>query len=194
MSVDFNRGRAMLKHLTNFLGGLLTGLLAAGMLLLIMRPRPTHPIELLPPPTAAPLQIHVTGAVVQPGVVMVPPGSIVETAIQAAGGVTEDADYSRLNLAQELKSGQQVFVPGQDPEPSSLDRDTESSASDHLINVNTADEVLLKQLPGIGPSLATNIVQYREEHGWFQEPDELLQISGIGPAKLEQIVDLISFH
>lgn len=194
MSMNFKRGRAMLKHLANFLGGLITGLLAAGMLLLIIRPRPTHPIKLLPPPTAAPLQIHVAGAVVRPGVVLVPPGSIVETAIQAAGGPTEDADISRLNLAQELKSGQQVFVPNQDPEPSTPDRQTESSAPAHKINVNTADEVELKQLPGIGPSLATSIVQYREAHGWFQEPDELLQISGIGPAKLEQIVDLITFH
>jgi competence protein ComEA len=184
----------MLKHLTNFLGGLITGLLAAGMLLLIIRPRPTYPIKLLPPPTAAPLQIHVAGAVVRPGVVLVPPGSIVETAIQAAGGPTEDADVTRLNLAQELQSGQQVFVPDQDPEFSTPDRQTESSASAHKINVNTADEVQLKQLPGIGPSLATSIVQYREAHGWFQEPDELLQISGIGPAKLEQIIDLITFH
>lgn len=194
MSVAVKRGSAMLKHLTTFIGGLFTGLLSAGLLLLIIRPRPAHPIELIPPPTPAPLQIHVTGAVAQAGVVLVPPGSIVETAIQAAGGPAEDADLSRLNLAQQLKSGQQVYVPGQDPEPSPPESDVGTSASGLKININTADEVQLEQLPGIGPSLATSIVQYRQEHGWFQDPDELLQISGIGPAKLELIVDLISFH
>jgi competence protein ComEA len=62
------------------------------------------------------------------------------------------------------------------------------------VNINTADEVQLESLPGIGPSLAANIVEYRQEHGWFQELDELLDVSGIGPAKLDQIDDLITFH
>ncbi len=184
----------MLKHATTFLGGLLTGLLAAGLILLIIRPRPRYAIELLPPPTAAPLKVHVAGAVQNPGVVTIAAGTIVEQAIEAAGGATQDADLSRLNLAQQLSDGQQVYVPAlvnasvSEPAPQS---DIGNTAR---ININTANEVQLEQLPGIGPSLATNIVEYREQHGWFQETEELLQVSGIGPAKLDQIADLITLH
>jgi competence protein ComEA len=184
----------MLKRLSTFIGGLLAGLLSAGLLLLIIRPHPTYPIELLPPPTASPLQIHVTGAVQHPGVVQVSAGSIIEDAIHAAGGPLDDADLSRLNLAEELSSGQQVYVPPIQSTSPAPDTAAEGPTTGTRLNINTADEVQLEQLPGVGPSLAANIVEYREAHGWFQELEELLEVSGIGPAKLEQIEDLISFH
>jgi competence protein ComEA len=184
----------MLKRMSTFIGGLLTGLLTAGLLLLIIRPHATYPIELHPPPTLSPLQIHVTGAVQHPGVVQVSAGSIIEDAIQAAGGPLDEADLSRLNLAQELRSGQQVYVPSIQSNPPALDAPFEGPTPSFRLNINTADEVQLEQLPGVGPSLAANIVEYREAHGWFQEIEELLDVSGIGPAKLKQIEDLISFQ
>lgn len=183
----------MLKRLSTFIGGLLAGLLASGLLLLIIRPHPTYPIEFLPPPTASPLQIHVTGAVQHPGVVQLLAGSIIEDAIQAAGGPLGEADLSRLNLAQEPRSGQQIYVPPIQSASPALDA-AERPTPGIRLNINTADEVQLEQLPDVGPSLAANIVEYREAHGWFQEIEELLEVSGIGPAKLEQIEDLISFH
>ncbi len=184
----------MLQKLGTFLGGLLTGLLAAGLLLLIIRPKPRYSLKLHPPPTAAPLQIHVAGAVVEPGVVQIPPGSIVEQAIDAAGGPAEEADMARLNLAAELQHGEQVFVPSKDENRSGPITSQPDAISIVKVNINTANEVQLERLPGIGPSLAANIIAYREQHGWFQEADELLQVSGIGPAKLEQIADLITLH
>jgi competence protein ComEA len=184
----------MLKQASVFISGLLAGLLAAGLMLLVIRPRPRHPIKLLPPPTAAPLQIHVAGAVENPGVVTIPAGSIIAEAIEAAGGATQDADLSRLNLAQQLSNGQQVFVPIPVRAASSPRAGQVEVESANKININTATEVQLELLPGIGPSLAVNIVEYRQQHGWFQEAEELLQVSGIGPAKLEQIAEMITFH
>lgn len=184
----------MLKQLGTFIGGLFAGLLAAGLLLLLIRPHPRYAVKLLPPPSPEPFEIHVTGAVRAPGVVQIAPGSIVEEAIHAAGGPEKDADLSRLNLAEELRDGQQVYVPlivEGTPTGGSLQP---LNAGVDKININTADVVQLEQLPGIGPSLAASIVEYREQHGWFQDRDELLQISGIGPAKLDQIADLITLH
>lgn len=185
----------MLRQFSVFLGGLMTGLLATGLLLLLTRPRPRYPIELIPPPTAGPINVHVAGAVRQPGVVQLEPGSIVEQAIAAAGGPSEQADLSRLNLAQTLQPGQQIYIPALASTQTIDDSAPASTPSaDDRINVNTADEAQLEGLPGIGPSLATSIVEYREQHGWFQEVDELIQVPGIGPAKLDQIRDLIAFH
>jgi competence protein ComEA len=171
-------------------------LLASGLLLLLIRSRPRHPIELLPPPTVGPIQVHVAGAVGEPGVVSLASGSIVEQAIAAAGGPTGDADLSRLNLAERLQAGQQVYVPLSLPTDAPAGDDGPTSDANPMgrININTATESQLEQLPGIGPSLASKLVEYRLQHGLFQEAEELLLVSGIGPAKLDQIRDLITFH
>jgi competence protein ComEA len=185
----------MLQRFGTFLGGLLAGLLATGLLLLLTRSFPRHAIELIPPPTAGPIQVHVTGAVIQPGVFELAPDSIVEQALVAAGGPTDQADLSRINLAETLRSGQQIYIPSfEEPQSSELAAASPADTNREKININTGSAALLESLPGIGPSLATNIVEHREQHGWFQEPDELLKVSGIGPAKLEQIRDLITFH
>ncbi|MGD8552319.1 MAG: ComEA family DNA-binding protein [Anaerolineales bacterium] len=185
----------MLQKLITFVGGLFMGLFSAGLLLLLIRPHPRYSVKLYPAPTQGPIQIHVAGAVNAPGVVQLAPGSIVEQAINAAGGPAEEADLSRINLAQELRDGEQVYIPLQTQTTPKTDAiQSESETNHQILNINTADAVQLEQLPGIGPSLATSIVEYREEHGWFQETDELLNVSGIGPAKLDQIDELITFH
>ncbi len=85
-------------------------------------------------------------------------------------------------------------MPALTETPSGDQADHGDDETTEKISVNTANEVQLEQLPGIGPSLAANIVEYREEHGWFQEIDELLRVSGIGPSKLDQIADLITLR
>jgi competence protein ComEA len=127
-------------------------------------------------------------------VVTIAAGSIIQEAIEAAGGATHDADPSRLNLAQQLRDGQQVFVPAIAQAPSNEQPAPLDLVNSNKLNINTATEVQLEQLPGIGPSLAANIVEYRQQHGWFQDAEELLKVSGIGPAKLEQIADLITLN
>jgi competence protein ComEA len=180
------------QHWRSFLLGLLSGLMAAGFVLLfISRPR-RYPIQLLPPPTASPLRIHVAGAVRHPGVYAVPINGIWESAIIAAGGELPEADLERINLAAPLEDGQHLFVPyrmSTDPgSPTGAPPDLNVAS---LVDVNHATLFDLEQLPGIGPSLAKNIVDFRETHGFFLIPEDLLQVSGIGPSKLAQIRDLI---
>lgn len=177
--------------------GVLCGILGVGLLLLAIRNPVGEPIRLLPPPTEAPLMVHVIGAVNNPGLYNLPRGSRVQNAIQAAGGLAEGADTANLNLAFLLEDGDQVRVglaardqpSGHLPEPDSLDSEGTLSL---LIDINTADQVELESLPGIGPVLAIEILQYRRENGPFTRIEGLQNVSGIGPATFEQLKGLIT--
>ena len=180
------------RHLPSFFFGLLSGLTAAGFILLFISRPKRYPIQLLPPPTPSPLRIHVAGAVRQPGVYLLPRESIWQDALHAAGGGTADADLTRVNLAATLVDGQHIFFPYESPEGSEdpvIQPRIQNDAT--LIDINHATLLELEQLPGIGPSLALKIVEYREENGFFLSLEELLNVSGIGPAKLALIKDQI---
>ncbi len=147
--------------------------------------------------------VHVAGAVREPGVVVLAPGARVDDAIDAAGGLLEDADPDQLNLARALTDGEQVRVPhvGEDASAWAQGSGTTGGASgtagtggngaggSGLVDVNTADATALEDLPGIGPALAERIVAYREEHGPFGSVDDLTDVPGIGDAKLEALRD-----
>lgn len=186
----------MLRKGAPYVAGFLTGLLATGLLLLLAAEPRGDPITLHPPPTSAPIRVHVAGEVESPGVYTLPIGSIAEAAVAAAGGFTDKADPDALNLAEPLSEGQRVFVPGGvSTEQALVGSDLgNSSAGVGLIPINRAMEPELENLPGIGPSLATAIVDYRRDHGEFTSVEELLFVPGIGPAKLEGIRDLITLH
>ncbi|MEE8488792.1 MAG: ComEA family DNA-binding protein [Acidimicrobiia bacterium] len=131
----------------------------------------------------ASIDVHVAGWVVSPGVVRVAPASIVADAIEAAGGFRPGALVDRINLAAPLRSGDQIVVPG----PGAL---VESSEGGPLA-LNRASANDLEGLPGVGPVLAERIVAYREQNGPFTEVEDLLQVGGIGEAKLASIRDLV---
>ena len=147
---------------------------------------------------SARIVVHVEGAVVFPGVHDLAEGSRVHDAIDAANGLTVDADRSRLNLAAPLADGQRVWVPViGEPEPSVVgptnpDGGNSSGLSGSRVNLNTADPAALETLPGIGPSIAAAIIRHREQHGAFSRVEGLLEVPGIGEAKLEQLVSLVS--
>ena len=146
--------------------------------------------------------VHVTGAVIRPGVVTLGEGSRVNDAIGAAGGVSPDADTQQLNLARVLTDGEQIRVPriGEvlpDPAPqpgaavtpgtgTAPGKPGAGSASG-IVNINTASASDLEKLPGIGPALAQRIVEYRDSHGPFASVDALTDVPGIGKAKLEAL-------
>lgn len=180
------------NHVLMLLAGLLIGLMAFALLELVRAKPRGSPIELLPLPTQAPLRVHVSGAVVQPGLYLLRPGSIVQEALERAGGAQPDAQLEALNLAAPLHDGQQIYIPMIDENPPTpvLFQSPEQTAT-QKINVNTASALELEDLPGIGPSLAAKIIAYRQEHGPFVTVDDLLHVSGIGPVKLAQIKDLI---
>lgn len=164
---------------------------------------------------AGPVFVHVAGAVVSPGVVQLGQGSRVVDAVGAAGGLRPDADADRVNLAAPLVDGSRVVVPtvGQEPAtelstvppPSTGASDSvaggEGSAapgamgaagSGNAVPLNTASAAQLDELPGVGPSTAQAILEHREREGPFTSVEGLLDVRGIGEAKLEALRDLVS--
>ena len=191
-----------MKSLVYVLVGLLTGFLLAGALMLVTRLPAGKPVILQPPPTEAPLEVHVIGAVLRPGVYLFTEGSRVQDAITAAGGLTTDANVEGVNLAAKLEDGQQLNIPGGGGQASTLPQATSAfrvltgvataTTSADLININSATAAELETLPGIGPTLAQRIVDYRTQHGPFQSIEAIMNVSGIGPATFDQIQSLIT--
>lgn len=148
------------------------------------------------PPAPTRLVVHVAGAVVDPGVHELMPGARVVDAIKAAGGLTPQADAARINLAAPVSDGERIYVLRVDedaapsvagPAPAGA-----AGASSALVNLNEADEAALDALPGVGPSTAKAIIEHRRKIGRFTSVDQLLDVRGIGEAKLEQIRPLVT--
>jgi competence protein ComEA len=141
--------------------------------------------------------VHVAGAVKAPGVQRLDAGARVVDAIDAAGGAASDADLSRVNLAAVLEDGQQVFVPkvgevgGGAPGGTPVEGEPADGAAAGPVHLNTATAAELETLPGIGPSLAEAIVDFRASNGTFTSVDQLLDVRGIGQSKLEALRDQV---
>lgn len=136
------------------------------------------------------IYVHVCGAVAEPGVVQIPAGSRAQAAVDAAGGFTEAADTSYVNLAASIEDGEQLYIPTKE-EAEEL-RKNQAAAQNGIVNLNTADVRLLCTLPGIGESRAGDIVAYRQEHGGFTDTKEIMQVPGIKASTYEKIKDLIT--
>jgi competence protein ComEA len=130
--------------------------------------------------------VHVVGAVLRPGVVRVPEFSRVEDALALVGGPTAEAELSGVNLAREVFDGEQIVVPKVGEEPLAG-----SSAENGPISLSRSDQATLETLPRIGPATALRIIAWREENGPFRSVEDLLAVSGIGPATLEGVVGLV---
>jgi competence protein ComEA len=190
--------------------GVVGGLLGAGLLYLVTRPPRGEAIQLLPPPTPLPLWVHVSGAVLKPGVYQLPDGCRVQEAIQAAGGMSEEANPETVNLAAFIQDGERIWIPyqilpvetGGSPSQPSRAGGSDFPGSGVLpdpvgtptgpLNVNTASQTDLEKLPGIGPVIAERIIAFRQVNGPFTRVEQLLDVPGIGPTKFEEIKDLIS--
>ena len=168
--------------------------LAAGLLFLTVQQPRGQPVKLRPPPTAAPILVQVSGGVMQAGLYSLPAGSRVTDAVQAAGGLALGADPNSLNLAAILSDGEYVYVPSAQ-EAEMPDRAPQSEGlilPGERININTATQVQLESLPGIGEKIALAILAYRSAHGRFVAIEEIQDVEGIGPSIFEQIRDLIA--
>lgn len=144
--------------------------------------------EPAPSPSPKVLVVHVAGAVASPGIYELAEFSRVADAVEAAGGALEDADLDLLNLAALLADGQKVYVPrkGEPPPPGSG-----SGEITGKVNLNTANQAELEELPGVGPVLAQRIIQFREKRGGFTSIRQLMEVEGIGPKKFESLKDLV---
>lgn len=149
--------------------------------------------------------VHITGSVKNPGIVKLSEGSRIEDAIQAAGGLTENADISKVNLAYVLDDGIKIKIPSitdddigdeeiinEESGENIIENDTTSSKNNKSININKATETELETLPGIGASLANRIVEYRKQNGNFSSIEDIKNVSGIGDSKYLNIKDFIT--
>jgi competence protein ComEA len=157
--------------------------------------RPTLPVGLTsmpagPTQTAAAVDVHVAGWVVSPGVVSIPEGSIVADAVAAAGGMRTGAAAETLNLAAPVADGDQIVVAGPGDKVSS-GAPGSPGVGGGLLSLNTATADELQELPGVGPVLAERIVSHRDAVGRFETVEDLLEVSGIGEAKLAALRDLV---
>ena len=141
--------------------------------------------------------VYVAGSVIRVGVVRLPIGSRVVDAVDAAGGLAPDADPARINLAALLVDGQRVYVPAigeADPPPGGTEDPPGGGGGRPTgpVDLNTADAAALDALPGIGPATAKAILDHRARIGRFTSIEQLLDVRGIGEAKLEELRPLVT--
>lgn len=136
---------------------------------------------------AGKILVYVCGAVEEPGVVELEKYARVVDAIALAGGFTEEADETYINLAAKLQDGEKVYVPTM----TEVSRWEAEKGSEKLIDINTADIEALCKLPGIGESKATEIITYRDKKGSFQKKEDLMNVPGIKESLYEKIEDKI---
>lgn len=148
--------------------------------------------------------VHITGAVKSPGVVKLKQGSRIEDAIDMAGGLTENADISNVNLAYILDDGVKILIPekgsnqevndtvnGDVGENVIIESNSKHETKTSLVNINKASQSELESLSGVGPSLASKIIEYRNSNGKFSNIEDIKKVSGIGDTKYEAIKDFI---
>jgi competence protein ComEA len=141
--------------------------------------------------TPALVVAQAAGAVVHPGLYRLPRGSRVDDLVRAAGGAVPEADLDRVNLAAPLADGIRVFVPRRGEPGAAEDASGAPGDGAGPLDLNTATEAQFDELPGVGPATAKAIVAERTRRGRFRSIQDLLDVRGIGPAKLEQLAELV---
>jgi competence protein ComEA len=183
-----------MKNSTLLAVGVLIGLLASALILLISAPSSNKAIELLPTATPSDLMIHISGAVQKPGIYSLQPGSRLNDAINLSGGFTSEADIAKTNLALHLQDGQKIHVPAEG-ETAILENQYSLGGIegiDQPIDLNLADEDELMKLPGIGLTRAAEIIAYRKNNGPFDKIEDIQKVPGIGPVMFDNIKDWIT--
>jgi competence protein ComEA len=140
------------------------------------------------------IAVDVKGAVKHPGVYEIAESQRVIDVIQLSGGMLDNADVSKVNLAAHLTDGSVLYIPsiGEEAAPAfASPTGTGAQSADGPVNINTAGLEALDSLPGIGPSKAQAIIDYRTKNGPFQQVEDLLNVKGIGAKTLEQFRDQV---
>ena len=158
---------------------------AAIAMALVVWPSPSDPppVEFVGSVARRTVTVHVSGAVTRPGLVTLDAEARVADAIVAAGGASADAQLGALNLAAPLGDGARLVVPTANA--------AANSETDGVVRINSASASDLEQLPGVGPVLAAHISAHRDENGPFEVVEDLLEVPGIGEAKLAALRDFV---
>ena len=130
------------------------------------------------------IKVHVSGEVINPGVIEIEEGTRIIDAVNMAGGLTEEADLTKINLAYVLEDAMKIHIPNINDEEELIIQENQEKI---MVNINTANVTELQKLDGIGSAMAQNIITYRKENGKFNSIDELKNVSGIGDSKFERI-------
>ena len=149
--------------------------------------------------------VDIKGEVLRPGVYEFSCESRIQEVIKKAGGFTEEADETKINLAQKISDQMQIIVPNLhskqeggvtegNSEKGNLSNTTPSNSKQGTVNINTATLEELQTIKGIGKKKAEAILQYRKEHGAFRTKEDLLQVKGIGKKALEAIESQVNFQ
>lgn len=207
MSTDL--GKIILAVIVGLLAGIF---LMVGIVVFRNREMP-EPITIMPPePTAtalptntpAPMQVYVSGEVLEPDVYALAAGSRIKQLVEAAGGFTDKANTTAVNLAQSLTDGAHVHIPAEGepvstpqnvlttPAPLRSSADIDIGTGGGLVNINTAELEELETLPGIGPVMAQSILDYRTINGPFPDIAAIMEVYGIGQGRFDQIKELIT--
>ncbi len=151
--------------------------------------------------------VHITGAVQKKGILVLQEGARIADAIDSAGGSTEAADLDEVNLAYVLQDGQKIYIPSKEDKVKLENKayitsesgnnvivqtvSTEKNGGSGKVNINTATQNELENLPGIGPSIASRIIEYRDQNGKFSKVEDLQNVKGIGDAKFNNIKEYV---
>ena len=159
------------------------------------------------------IAVHITGEVKKKGIIYLNKGQRIADAIEKAGGTTKNANIDKVNLAYVLEDGQKIYIPNKNEKNEEKEYITQDSGENIIVedgngfnkdnsnskegekskvNINTANQTELETLPGIGPSLAQRIIEYRNENGEFEKIEDIQNVKGIGDAKYNTIKDLIT--
>lgn len=152
--------------------------------------------------------VHIAGEVNSPGIIEIDEGSRIADVVEKAEGFTEKADIGKINLAYEIQDGQKITIPCRNVDEINdedikeqeyivkengkgiIENSTEKERTVGKININKATQTELEQLPGIGPSTALKIVEYRKNNK-FKKIEDVKNVSGIGDAKFDKIKEYI---
>jgi competence protein ComEA len=185
--------------------GVFLGLAASAVIVLVAAPPRGEPILLPPTPSPASIAVYVIGEVNTPGVVYLPRQSRVLNAVEAAGGFTKDADTEGVNLASKMNDGDRVTVFSRSAQATQMvitgtaaaemktsKVGTPTPVIKYPINLNTATQQELENLPNIGPAKAAQIIEYRQQNGPFKTISDIQNVPGIGPATFDKMKSMIS--
>lgn len=147
--------------------------------------------------------VHVMGAIKKDGIIEVKQGDRIADVIEKAGGITEEADLSKVNLAYRVSDGQKIYIPSINEKDIQTEEYITNEAGKNIIveeeetnkekvNINTATQTELETLSGIGPSTALKIINYRNENGKFKTKEDIKNVPGIGEQKYESIKENIN--